>query len=400
MLHSKGRKCRFHAKQEIEYQRPFPFPFCSLLLVRENINVPSPFPFVLYCWSVCSLGAVGPINLSLEEDTSEVFNDIQQIWIQMPRSGIAVAIVYVPPGDLAGRQEQLLTIADFCEIAESLELRPIIMGDLNIHDLEKVRVDHLDPNMRQEHTFINNMCRLNSLKVVKNESGKCGPTRIPERGQRFQKPSTLDYIIVDEQLQAADLHVDGERKYSLPSDHIMIHTYIKYGGMKEREMVDVGGEIEGWSRRKLRDDELIHQYTTYMEDIWDNVYDGQGSIQQKYDVMVENIRQGGKMRFSFVHREKRDIIFPPQLIRFKSTIRKVRKEIRRLRRLQLPVGEINRKLWRLRKQLKNFISKRYERKMMVISEQLNRLGGRAIQYFYDYIKNKKTPPQQKMLLRG
>ena len=81
------------------------------------------------------------------------------------------------------------------------------------------------------------------------------------------------------------------------------------------------------------------------------------------------------MRFSFVHREKRDITFPPQLIHLKSTARKVRKEIRRLRRLQLPVGEIYGKLWRLKKQLKNFISKRYERKMMAISEQLNRRGG-------------------------
>ena len=151
--------------------------------------------------------------------------------------------------------------------------------------------------------------------------------------------------------------MDGERNYSLPSDHVMIHTYIKYGGMKEREMLDIGCEIEGWSRRKLRDDELIHQYTTYMEDIWDDVYDGEGSIQQKYDVMVDKIREGGRMRFSFVYREKRDMAFPPQLIRLKSTIRKVRKEIRRLRRLQLPVGEIYGKLWRLRKQLKNFISK-------------------------------------------
>ena len=109
------------------------------------------------------------------------------------------------------------------------------------------------------------------------------------------------------------------------------------------------------------------------------------------------------MHFSFLHREKRDITFPPQLIRLKSTIRKVRKEIRRLRRLQLPVGEMYGKLWRLRKQLKNFISKRYERKMMAISEQLNKWGGGGrglFSIFYDYIKNKKTPPQQNMLLRA
>ena len=161
-------------------------------------------------WSKCrSNGKRGGVALYVDErkfgcsyvlpfPQSDVFKDIQQIWIQMTRSGLAVAVVYVPPGDLAGHQEQLLAIAEFCEIAESLELRPIIMGDLNIHDLEEVRVEYLDPNMRQEHTFINDMCRLNRLKVVRNESGKCGPTRIPERGRRFQKPSMLDYIIVDE----------------------------------------------------------------------------------------------------------------------------------------------------------------------------------------------------------
>ena len=90
----------------------------------------------------------------------------------------------------------------------------------------------------------------------------------------------------------------------------MIHTYIKYGGMNEREKVDVGGEIEGWSRRKLRDDELIHQYNTYMEDIWDNVYDGRGSIQQKYDVMVDNIREGGKC-ISLFFIGKREILHSP-----------------------------------------------------------------------------------------
>ena len=122
-------------------------------------------------WSKCrSNGKRGGVALYVDErkfgcsyvlpfPQSDVFKDIQQIWIQMPRSGLAVAVVYVPPGgDLAGRQEQLLAIAEFCEIAESHGLRPIIMGDLNIHDLEDVRVEHLDPNMRQEHTFINDMC--------------------------------------------------------------------------------------------------------------------------------------------------------------------------------------------------------------------------------------------------
>ena len=91
------------------------------------------------------------------------------------------------------------------------------MGYFNIHDLEEVSVDHLDTNMRQEYAFINDMCWLNRFNVVKSESGKCGPTRVPERGRRFQKPLMLDYIIVDERLHAADLQVDGERKYSLPS---------------------------------------------------------------------------------------------------------------------------------------------------------------------------------------
>ena len=103
---------------------------------------------------------VGPSYL-LPFPQGERFDDIQQVWVQMPRSKLAIAVVYIPPGDTAARQEQLLAIADFCEISEILNLYPIIMGDFNIHDLEIINVDYLDANMRQEHAFVNDMCRIN-----------------------------------------------------------------------------------------------------------------------------------------------------------------------------------------------------------------------------------------------
>ena len=54
----------------------------------------------------------------------------------------------------------------------------------------------------------------------------------------------------------------------------------------------------------------------------------------------------------------------------------------------------------IKKTIEKFHIQGYVRKMMYISEQLNKQEGRAIQFFYDYIKNKKTPPQQNMLLRA
>ena len=175
---------------------------------------------------------------------------------------------------------------------------------------------------------------------------------------------------MDVSLSPVELSIDGERNFSLPSDHVMIHTSFQYkegGGGREVEVIS---RVEGWSRKRLRDDVLIRQYSSNMEEIWDNIYDGQnGSIQHKYDVMVQNIREEGMKQFSFVVQAKNEYLLPPQLIRMKSEIRKLRKQIiRRNKRLQLPLGDLYGQLWRVRMKLRSFISKRYERKMKKISD--------------------------------
>ena len=64
------------------------------------------------------------------------------------------------------------------------------------------------------------------MKCTVVEGGGNAATRIPEGGRRFQQPTTLDYIVLEENLECSSLIVDSDRLISIPSDHVMIYMEV------------------------------------------------------------------------------------------------------------------------------------------------------------------------------
>ena len=85
------------------------------------------------------------------------------------------------------------------------------MGDLNIHDVHDVEARVENAQMKLEHIFMTYMLAHFELKCVTSSYGNGMATRIPEGGRRFQRPSTLDYIIVEDNKDTSPLIVDSDR---------------------------------------------------------------------------------------------------------------------------------------------------------------------------------------------
>ena len=132
---------------------------------RFDCDVPKITPYKL--WSKCRVQAKrGGVAMWVREDrvgktfvlpspTDKEYLMQDQIWIQAPASKLSFAAVYVPPGEQQFREEQLQLLLDFISISQRLGLRPIILGDLNVHDVQVVDANIPNPQMRLEHIFFN-----------------------------------------------------------------------------------------------------------------------------------------------------------------------------------------------------------------------------------------------------
>ena len=87
-------------------------------------------------------------------------------------------------------------------------------------------------------------------------------TRIPEGGRRFQQPSTLDYIVVEENLEICPLIIDADKIISMPSDHVMIYVEVivnnQSGSGTIPEIEQPMGVI--WDRKGMRNEERMHDF--------------------------------------------------------------------------------------------------------------------------------------------
>ena len=125
---------------------------------RFDCDVPKIYPYKL--WSKCRVHAKrGGVTIWVREDKvgktftlpapmdkEHLMQD--QIWIQVPANKLSLAAVYIPPGEQCIREEQLHLLLDFISISQKLGLRPIILGDLNVHDVHVVDANIQNPQMR------------------------------------------------------------------------------------------------------------------------------------------------------------------------------------------------------------------------------------------------------------
>ena len=143
---------------------------------RFDCDVPKFHPYKL--WSKCRVQAKrGGVALWIREDrvgktftlpspTDKEHLMQDQIWIQVPASKLSFAAVYIPPGEQNVREEQLHLLLDFISISQKLGLRPIILGDLNVHDVHDVDAHIQNPQMRLEHIFLTYMFAFCEMKCA------------------------------------------------------------------------------------------------------------------------------------------------------------------------------------------------------------------------------------------
>ena len=266
-------------------------------------------------------------TLPSPKDKEHLMQD--QIWIQVPTSKLSFAAVYVPPGEQYVREEQLHLLLDFISISQKLGLRPIILGDLNVHDVHVVDVNIQNPQMRLEHIFLTYMLAFCEMKCATVGEGGNTATRIPEGGRRFQQPSTLDYIVVEENLEIGPLVIDADRIISMPSDHVMIYVEVivnnQVGTGPIPEIEQPMGAI--WDRIGMRNEDRMHDFAQAIaEKVEDQVqFD---DIQLEYDRLHELIHNTAKSFFLNENPRRREIRLPRRYYELRSTLRKARKILR------------------------------------------------------------------------
>ena len=310
-------------------------------------------------------------------------------------------MVYCPPGDTLYRLELLHLLLDFIMLSESLHLKPIIMGDFNIHDLHVVggRAEFANHDIECEHALVQGIMQVSDLQVMTDEGGEVDPTRQPEDGRAYQRPAVLDYIIVPVSMMNNSLKVDVDRNNSLYSDHVMIEIELKFDnnliihGEPQRAM------FECWNKRDLRNEVAMRQYTESMGESWAEVFVVPG-VQETYDQIHDAVQEVGMGMFKKVVKPKPRICrMPAQYYKLRSNLRKCRKELRRFRRYGWDCEELHREEWHIRMQLKQMLSDLKMEGMQQLGQRLNDRSHKNIQQFYDYVTRKKNPLQKHFLLR-
>ena len=337
-------------------------------------------------------------SLPMPKEKEHLYSE--QVWVQIPKCHIAVAVVYYPPGDVVYRLELLHLILDFIILCESLNLSPIIMGDFNIHDLHVPHEDmhfHI-PGMEEEHALMQGIMEASELRVMTDEHDGILPTRVPEDGRADQRPSVLDYVIVPSSVMNKSIKVDEERVTSLYSDHVMIsctlqiHDYLTVSGEMPKQ------PFECWIKKELRNDATMRQYTMDLEEIWreEDIVEG---VQDQYEQIKDGIQRVAYVHFKRMIKPKPRICrMPPEFYKLRSKLRKCRKMIRRHNRYGWPKDELHREEWQLRMEVKALLSRLNIERMQTISQQLNDRSHKNILQFYNYVTRKKTPMQKHFLV--
>ena len=193
-----------------------------------------------------------PMPMSYDKGTLQ-----EQLWVQIPTLGVAVAVVYNAPAILDVKMEQYALLEEFLSACKNMRLKPIIMGDFNV--TESFNVDNND----EEALFLRNFVRVNDLVALEVQNGESF-MRIPEGGRRFQRSSTIDYIFVPNNFENCTLMVDCEREISLPSDHVMLVGKCSVLNVTQKEEVHDERPCSVWSKKKLRNAQKLREFQDIM----------------------------------------------------------------------------------------------------------------------------------------
>ena len=225
-------------------------------------------------------------------------------------------------------------------------------------------------------------------------------TQIPEGGRRFQQPTTLDYILLEENLDFNSLVVDSDRLISIPSDHVMIYVEVNINKNEYVGPIPVMESNDGfhWDRRAMRNEERMHEFA---DSLTENLMDQNPNddIQLEYDRLHKIIQHTAKSFFLKENAGRRGVRLPRRYYELRSTLRKARKQLRENQRLMKPVYDVHAWIWRVRVKLKEVLSRLKVAELENLSYKLNNRRNGGIRFLYDYVKKRKNGPNKVMLLR-
>ena len=312
-------------------------------------------------------------------------DELEILWVQIPKYNLAIGAVYIPPGDEDHLCDRINELQNHIQTLQLKQLQCVIGGDFNI----KLNEDSISASNMY------NMLEANNLRIANNTLSQFTPTRIPEDGRSFQNPSILDYIVCSEVLDVREWMVDSDRQLSVHSDHVAIVTFIQLPRQEVEPAEEARNKVT-WNRRKLKDKTLLERFKNELSI---NIGTEQ-SVQIRYDALHSTISNVGGQLFKSTIKEKKLSPREPIFIqKKKGYLRKLRKELRAHKRRGENTSRIDRDIWGVKREIRKCISTWSMNKLYTQLYRVNNRGRYGIQALYDTLHILKRRSNNKFLLR-